>query len=194
MADDACLKTRDYLVAISRSPEALLSDEAASLSDVTLVTINIKESPMTLIAARESATNGLRAGDTDRYHLLTREWQGLTDLGETYFVYDYRVRKPVNDPNELCYPLVTLEMQPQNIQQAVQHMKDIKQEVFAGFRIKPMEDGKSISFEVLVSSPLLNRLSDGGAEPGHIHHHYLQTVYDTLSSPAICERVLVKHF
>ena len=148
---------------------------------------------MTLIAARESATNGLRAGDTDRYHLLTREWQGLTDLGETYFVYDYRVRKPVNDPNELCYPLVTLEMQPQNIQQAVQHMKDIKQEVFAGFRIKPMEDGKSISFEVLVSSPLLSGFSTS-YQHHHPHHQYFQTVYNTLSSQTLCKRVLFKHF
>ncbi|WP_367034880.1 hypothetical protein [Rossellomorea marisflavi] len=186
---------KNYLVAISRSPEALLvSCDTSALLNINLSTIKMNHSPNTLITARESATNGLRAGDTDRYHLLTREWQRLVDLEETYFVYDYRVRKPVNDPNELCYPLVTLEIQPQNIQQAVQRMKDIKQEIFAGFQINPLEDGKSISFEVLVSSPLLNRLSDGRAEPAHPHHHYFQTVYDTLSSPAICERVLVKHF
>ncbi|WP_430507679.1 hypothetical protein [Rossellomorea marisflavi] len=72
-------------------------------------------------------------------------------------------------------------------------MKDIKQEVFAGFRIKPMEDGESISFEVLVSSPLLNRFSTS-YQHHHPHHQYFQTVYNTLSSQTLCKRVLFKHF
>ncbi|RSD28985.1 hypothetical protein [Mesobacillus subterraneus] len=146
---------------------------------------------LTLLVAQEDSQ--LTAGHTDRYYLLTQELQKLPHCeDEFYFVYDYRKRKFVENPMRKCFSLMKISIVPSKLEDLIQTVKDIKQDVFAGFNICAVESGILV-VDVLLTSPILERIHKGGKIPDSLrsdqHYLYLAGLTELLADPAICNYV-----
>lgn len=164
-----------------------------SNKSITTISISAPENLTLFLGIEESQ---ITAGLTDQFYLLTNELQKLKQYEENfYFVYDYRNRKLVEDPLEKCFPLIELTISGSNLQNLIQTVKDIKQDVFAGFKINAEESGL-LKVEVLLTSSLLEMIHKGGTISESLrndqHYLYLKELTDLLSNPALCSSVQTK--
>lgn len=165
-----------------------------SKNSITTISISSPEK-LTLFVSEEESQ--LSAGLTDQYYLLTNELQKLKQYEEKfYFVYDYRNRKLVENPVVKCSPLIKITISGSKLQYVIQTVKDIKQDVFAGFKINSEESGLLI-VEVLLSSPLLEMIYKGETIPELLrsdkHYLYLSRLTELLSVPTLCNSVQTKY-
>lgn len=157
---------------------------------ITTISISAPENLILFLGIEESH---ITAGLTDQFYLLTNELQKLKQYEENfYFVYDYRNRKLVENPKEKCFPLIELTLIGSNLQNLIQTVKNIKQDVFAGFKINSDESGL-LEVEVLLTSPILEIIHMGGTISESLrndpHYLYLKELTDLLSNPALCSSV-----
>lgn len=165
-----------------------------SKNSLTTISIPSPENLTLLVSEEESQ---LSAGLTDQYYLLTNELQRLKQYEDKfYFVYDYRNRKLVENPVDKCFPLIKITISGPKLQNVIQTVKDIKQDVFAGFKIISGESGLLI-VEVLLTSPLLEMIHKGKTIPESLrsdkHYLYLSRLTELLSIPTICNSVQIKY-
>ncbi|MGG0414226.1 hypothetical protein [Peribacillus simplex] len=128
--------------------------------------------------------------------LLTNELQKLNQYQDKfYFVYDYRNRKIVKNPTVRCFPLIKITISGTKLQNLIQTVKDIKQDVFAGFKIN-LEESDLLIIEVLLSSPMLEMINKGERIPESSqcdkHYLYLSELTELLSDPTLCNSVQTK--
>ncbi|MBT2640487.1 hypothetical protein [Bacillus sp. ISL-39] len=159
-------------------------------NSITTISISSPEI-LTLIVSEEKSQ--LSAGLTDQYYLLTNELQRLKQYEDNfYFVYDYRNRKLVENPLAKCFPLIKLTISGTQLQNVIQTVKDIKQDVFAGFKIKSEESGL-LTVEVLLTSPFLEMIYKGEVIPESLrsnkHYLYLSRLTELLSVPTLSNSV-----
>lgn len=159
-------------------------------NSITSISISSSEKLTLLVSEEESL---LSAGVTDQYYLITNELQRLKQYKNNfYFVYDYRNRKLVENPMEKCFPLIKITINATNLQKVIQTVKDIKQDVFAGFKINSMESGL-LTVEVLLTSSLLEMIYKGETIPEPLHRNkhyvYLSRLAELLSDPRLCQSV-----
>lgn len=157
---------------------------------ITTISISAPENLILFLGIEESH---ITAGLTDQLYLLTNELQKLKQYKENfYFVYDYRNRKLVENPKEKCFSLIELTLSGSNLQNLIQTVKNIKQDVFAGFKINSDESGL-LEVEVLLTSPILEIIHMGGTISESLrnnkHYLYLKELTDLLSNPALCSSV-----
>ncbi|MGE7186844.1 hypothetical protein ACQKKK_23635 [Peribacillus sp. NPDC006672] len=164
-----------------------------SKNSITTISISSPENLTLLVGEEESQ---LSTGLTDQYYLLTNELQKLNQYQDKYyFVYDYRNRKIVKKPTVRCFPLIKITISGTQLQNLIQTVKDIKQDVFAGFKINLEESGLLI-VEVLLSSPMLEMINKGERIPESSqcdkHYLYLSELTELLSDPTLCNSVQTK--
>lgn len=165
-----------------------------SRNSITTISISTPEN-LTLFVVEEESQ--LSAGLTDQYYLLTNEIQKLKQYeGKFYFVYDYRNRKLVENPEEMCFTLIEITISATKLQSLIQTVKDIKQDVFAGFKINSEELGL-LTVEVLLTSPMLEMAHRDKTIPessqSDQHYLYLSQLTELLSVPALSKSVLSKY-
>ncbi|MDM5308404.1 hypothetical protein [Peribacillus frigoritolerans] len=164
-----------------------------SKNSITTISISSPENLTLLVGEEESQ---LSTGLTDQYYLLNNELQKLNQYQDNfYFVYDYRNRKIVKNPTVRCFPLIKITISGTNLQNLIQTVKDIKQDVFAGFKIN-LEESDLLIVEVLLSSPMLEVINKGERipEPSQCdkHYLYLSELTELLSDPTLCNSVQTK--
>ncbi|MGX1264218.1 hypothetical protein RKD55_002022 [Rossellomorea marisflavi] len=145
---------------------------------------------LTLIVGKEKSQ--LTTELTDRYHLLTKVLQNLDDQENFYYVYDYKGRKEVENPDQYCHKLMEINIPISKLQQVIQNVKDIKQKVFAGFNVKYFEETKNLTVEILLSSFLLEMIDKGihiDEYSNDSHYLYLLELSNVLSNPELCNFV-----
>ncbi|MDH4423569.1 MULTISPECIES: hypothetical protein [Bacillus] len=136
--------------------------------------------PFTLLVGEEH--DALTTGLTDKYHLLTKELQALEQQEKYYYVYDYKIRKTIENPAQKCFPLSTINISITKFHQMIQKVKDLKRPVFAGYNIIS-HDADILTIDVLLSSPLLDpNTSEKDAE----EYSYLQQLAETISRSELC--------
>ncbi|QWH10852.1 hypothetical protein EXW38_05535 [Bacillus mycoides] len=152
--------------------------------DLNVRTISISSPrPFTLLVGTEH--DALTTGLTDEYHLLTRKLQELEEQEKYYYVYDYKIRKTIENPNQKCFPLAHINISVTNFHKMIQKVKDLKRPVFAGYNITS-HDADILTLDVLLSSPLLDpNTSEKDAE----EHLYLQQLAETLSRSELCTSI-----
>ena len=160
---------------------------------ITTISISSPENLTLLVGEEESQ---LSTGLTDQYYLLTNELQKLNQYQDKfYFVYDYRNRKIVKNPTVRCFPLIKITISGTKLQNLIQTVKDIKQDVFAGFKIN-LEESDLLIVEVLLSSPMLEVINKGERIPESSqcdkHYLYLGELTELLSDPTLCNSVQTK--
>ncbi|WP_340637919.1 hypothetical protein [Bacillus cereus] len=109
--------------------------------------------PFTLLVGEEH--DALTTGLTDKYHLLTKELQTLEQQEKYYYVYDYKIRKTIENPTQKCFPFTQINISVTKFHQMIQKIKDLKRPVFAGYNII-YHDADILTLDVLLSSPLLD--------------------------------------
>ncbi|MDP1422147.1 hypothetical protein Q8G35_28300 [Peribacillus simplex] len=172
-----------------------LMEYTSKISKNSLTTISISSPEnLTLLVGEEESQ--LSTGFTDQYYLLTNELQKLNQYqNKFYFVYDYRNRKIVKNPTVRCFPLIKITISGTNLQNLIQTVKDIKQDVFAGFKIN-LEESDLLIVEVLLSSPMLEMINKGERIPESSqcdkHYLYLSELTELLSDPTLCNSVQTK--
>ncbi|MBT2716964.1 hypothetical protein [Bacillus sp. ISL-57] len=164
-----------------------------SKNSITTISISSPENLTLLVGEEESQ---LSTGRTDQYYLLTNELQKLNQYQDKfYFVYDYRNRKIVKNPTVRCFPLIKITISGTKLQNLIQTVKDIKQDVFAGFKIN-LEESDLLIVEVLLSSPMLEVINKGERIPESSqcdkHYLYLSELTELLSDPTLCNSVQTK--
>ncbi|MBW3492633.1 hypothetical protein [Bacillus sp. FDAARGOS_1420] len=136
--------------------------------------------PFTLLVGAEH--DALTTGLTDTYHLLTKELQKLEEQEKYYYVYDYKIRKTIDNPTEKCFPLATIHINVTKFHKMIQKVKDLKRPVFAGYHITS-HDADILTLDVLLSSPLLDpSTSEKDAE----EYSYLQQLTESISRSELC--------
>ncbi|PEW77887.1 hypothetical protein CN424_15235 [Bacillus cereus] len=136
--------------------------------------------PFTLLVGVEH--DALTTGLTDTYHLLTKELQKLEEQEKYYYVYDYKIRKTINNPTEKCFPLAKINISVTKFHKMIQKVKDLKRPVFAGYHIIS-HDADILTIDVLLSSPLLDpSTSEKDAE----EYAYLQQLTESISRSELC--------
>lgn len=163
-------------------------------NSITTIAISSPEN-LTLFVGEEESP--LSAGLTDQYYLLTNELQKLKQYEDKfYFVYNYRNRKLVENPELKCFPLIKITISGSKLQNVVQTVKDIKQDVFAGFKINSKESGLLI-VDILITSPILEMIHNGETIPESLrsdkHYLYLSRLTELLSIPTLCKSVQTKY-
>lgn len=163
-------------------------------NSITTIAISSPEN-LTLFVGEEESP--LTAGLTDQYYLLTNELQKLKQYEDKfYFVYDYRNRKLVENPELKCFPLIKITINGSKLQNVIQTVKDIKQDVFAGFKINSKESGLLI-VDILITSPILEMIHNGETIPESLrsnkHYLYLSRLTELLSIPTLCNSVQTKY-
>lgn len=187
-----------YLIGIYKGhlPNSLhnkLMELTSNFTKITSIPISSPQN-LTLIVAEEETQ--LSAGHTDQYFLLTKELQKLKQYeDEFYFVYDYRNRKLIENPMAKCFPLIKVSISGSKLADLIQTVKDIKQDVFAGFKINSGKSGLLI-VEVLLTSTMLEIIHRGEIIPessrSDQHYCYLSKLTELLSDSAICHSILTK--
>lgn len=147
----------------------------------------------TLLLAEISAD--LNVGMIDQFHLFTKQIQALPISEHCYFIYDYKIRKQVNEPLQLCFPLIKIETSVLKLEKLIQTMKDIKYPVFAGFKVHCVPSSHSVVVEICISSQILRKLHAGTAISYNQiqddnEYLYLQTIESLLSKGDIADNVL----
>ncbi|MGG4264943.1 hypothetical protein [Peribacillus simplex] len=188
-----------YLLGIYKgevsNPLNELMEDTSKISKNSITTISISSPEnLTLLVGEEESQ--LSTGLTDQYYLLTKELQKLNHYQDKfYFVYDYRNRKKVNNPTVKCFPLIKITISGTKLQNLIQTVKDIKQDVFAGFKIN-LEESDLLIVEVLLSSPMLEVINKGERIPESSqcdkHYLYLSELTELLSDPTLCNSVQTK--
>ncbi|MGE6499043.1 hypothetical protein ACQKF0_01575 [Bacillus wiedmannii] len=155
-------------------------------SNPTFTALNIRPlsisspRPITLLVGAEH--DALTTGLTDTYHLLTKELQKLEEQEKYYYVYDYKIRKTIDNPSEKCFPLATIRISVTKFHKMIQIVKDLKRPVFAGYNITS-HDADILTLNVLLSSPLLDpNTSEKNAE----EYSYLQQLAESISRSELC--------
>lgn len=73
-----------------------------TFTDLNVRTISISSPrPFTLLVGEEHDV--LTTGLTDKYHLLTKELQTLKQQEKYYYVYDYKIRKTIENPTKNAF-------------------------------------------------------------------------------------------
>ncbi|MGK0534854.1 hypothetical protein [Bacillus sp. 'calajunan'] len=136
--------------------------------------------PITLLVGAEH--DALTTGLTDTYHLLTKELQKLEEQEKYYYVYDYKIRKTINNPTDKCFPLATIHINVTKFHKLIQKVKGLKRPVFAGYHITS-HDADILTIDVLLSSLLLDpNTSEKDAE----EYSYLQQLIESISRSELC--------
>ncbi|GAB6419083.1 hypothetical protein bcgnr5372_18010 [Bacillus luti] len=136
--------------------------------------------PFTLLVGEEHDT--LTTGLTDKYHLVTKELQALEQQEKYYYVYDYHIRKTIENPTQKCFPLAKINISVTKFHQMIQKVKDLKRPVFAGYHIIS-HDADILTIDVLLSSSLLDpNTSEKDAE----EYSYLQQLAESISRSELC--------
>ncbi|PFO69534.1 hypothetical protein [Bacillus cereus] len=136
--------------------------------------------PFTLLVGVEHDT--LKTGLTDTYHLLTKELQKLEEQEKYYYVYDYKIRKSIDNPTEKCFPLAKINISVTKFHKMIQKVKDLKRPVFAGYNIIS-HDADILTLDVLLSSPLLDPST---SEKDEEEYTYLQQLAESISRSELC--------
>ncbi len=145
---------------------------------------------LTLLVGKENSQ--LTTELTDKYYLLTKVLQSLDDQENYYYVYDYKGRKVVENPNQCCHTLTEINIPIYKLQNVIQNVKDAKQNVFAGFNVKYLDGMENLSVEILLSSFLLEKIDKGiniDDYSSDNHYLYLQELSNSLSNPELCNFV-----
>ncbi|HDR7633989.1 TPA: hypothetical protein QCX75_002762 [Bacillus mycoides] len=156
-----------------------------TFTELNVRTISISSPrPFTLLVGEENDV--LTTGLTDKYHLLTKELQALEQQEKYYYVYDYKIRKTIENPTQKCFPLAKINISVTKFHKMIQKVKDLKRPVFAGYNISS-HDSDILTIDVLLSSPLLDpKTSEKDAE----EYLYLQQLIHKLSSDEL--RISIK--
>ncbi|WP_270606709.1 hypothetical protein [Bacillus mobilis] len=152
-----------------------------TFTDLNICPLSISSPrPITLLVGAEHDT--LTTGLTDTYHLLTQELQKLEEQEKYYYVYDYKIRKTIDNPTEKCLPLAKINISITKFHKMIQKVKDLKRPVFAGYHITS-HDADILTLDVLLSSPLLDpNTSEKDAE----EYSYLQQLAESISRSELC--------
>lgn len=146
----------------------------------------------TLLLAEISAD--LNVEMTDQFHLFTKQIQALSISEHCYFIYDYKTRKQVTEPLQLCFPLIKIETSVLKLEKMIQTMKDVKYPVFPGFKVHDTASSHSLIIEICISSKLLGKLhTDTTISYNHKNddeYLYLQSIESLLSKKDIANKVL----
>ncbi|PFN29027.1 hypothetical protein [Bacillus cereus] len=155
-----------------------------TFTNLNVRTISISSPrPFTLLVGEEN--DALTTGLTDKYHLLTKKLQELEEQEKYYYVYDYKIRKTIENPNQKCFPLAHINISVTKFHQMIQKVKDLKRPVFAGYNITS-HDADTLTIDVLLSSPLLDpNTSEKDAE----EYTYLQQLAETISRSELCTSI-----
>ncbi|PHG06396.1 hypothetical protein [Bacillus toyonensis] len=152
--------------------------------DLNVRTISISSPrPFTLVVGEEN--DALTTGLTDKYHLLTKELQALEQQENYYYVYDYKIRKTIENPTEKCFPLAKINISVTNFHQIIQKVKDLKRPVFAGYKIIS-HDSDILTIDVLLSSHLLD---PNTSEKDTEEYAYLQQLAESISRSELCTSI-----
>ncbi|MGE7882062.1 hypothetical protein [Bacillus sp. NPDC094077] len=155
-----------------------------TFTDLNVRTIPIPSPrPFTLLVGEEN--DALTTGLTDKYHLLTKELQALEQQEKYYYVYDYKIRKPILNPTEKCFPLAKINISVMKFHQMIQKVKDLKRPVFAGYNISS-HDSDVLTIDVLLSS---HSLDPNTSEKDAEEHLYLQQLAETISRSELCTSI-----
>ncbi|HDR7663093.1 MULTISPECIES: hypothetical protein [Bacillus] len=139
--------------------------------------------PFTLLVGEEH--DALTTGLTDKYHLLTTELQTLEQQEKYYYVYDYKIRKTIENPTQKCFPLAEINISVTKFHQMIQKVKDLKRPVFAGYNIL-FHDSSLLTIDVLLSSPLLD---PNTSEKDEEEYSYLQQLAESISRSELCTSI-----
>ncbi|HDR7889355.1 hypothetical protein P4523_25285 [Bacillus toyonensis] len=152
--------------------------------DLNVRTISISSPrPFTLVTGEEN--DALTTGLTDKYHLLTKELQALEQQDKYYYVYDYKIRKTIENPTEKCFPLAKINISVTNFHQMIQKVRDLKRPLFAGYKIIS-HDSDILTIDLLLSSHLLDpNTSEKDAE----EYAYLQQLAESISRSELCTSI-----
>ncbi|MGN4882610.1 hypothetical protein ACTFST_06500 [Bacillus cereus group sp. MYBK106-1] len=155
-----------------------------TFTDLNVRTIAISSPrPFTLLVGEEH--DALTTGLTDKYHLLTKELQTLKQQKKYYYVYDYKIRKTIENPTKKCFPFAQINISVTKFHQMIQKVKDLKQPVFAGYNIIS-HDADILTIDVLLSSPVLDpNTSEKDAE----EYAYLQQLAESISHSELCTSI-----
>ncbi|AAP08027.1 hypothetical protein BC_1040 [Bacillus cereus ATCC 14579] len=114
--------------------------------------------------------------------LITKELQTLEQQEKYYYVYDYKIRKNIENPIQKCFPFAQIHISVTKFHQMIQKVKDLKRPVFAGYNIVS-HDTDILTIDVLLSSPLLDpNTSEKDAE----EYSYLQQLAESISRSELC--------
>ncbi|UYX53521.1 hypothetical protein M3Y14_05050 [Bacillus thuringiensis] len=152
-----------------------------TFTELNVRTISISSSrPFTLLVGAEN--DALTTGLTDKYHLLTKELQSLEQQEKYYYVYDYKIRKTIENPIQKCFPLAKINISVTKFHKMIQKVKDLKRPVFAGYNISS-HDSDILTIDVLLSSPLLD---PNTFEKDAKEYLYLQQLAESISRSELC--------
>ncbi len=152
-----------------------------TFTDLNVRTLSISSPrPFTLLVDEEH--DALTIELTDKYHLLTKELQTLEQQEKYYYVYDYKIRKTIENPTQKCFPFAQINISVTKFHQMIQKVKDLKQPVFAGYHITS-HDADILTIDVLLSSPLLD---PDTSEKDEEEYTYLQQLAESISRSELC--------
>ncbi|HFK1424693.1 MULTISPECIES: hypothetical protein [unclassified Bacillus cereus group] len=155
-----------------------------TFTDLNVRTLSISSPrPFTLLVAEEH--DALTIELTDKYHLLTKELQTLEQQEKYYYVYDYKIRKTIENPTQKCFPFAQINISVTKFHQMIQKVKDLKRPVFAGYNIVS-HDADILTIDVLLSSPLLD---PNTSEKNTTEHAYLQQLTESISRSELCTSI-----
>ncbi|GAB6442480.1 MULTISPECIES: hypothetical protein [Bacillus] len=155
-----------------------------TFTNLNVRTISISSPrPFTLLVVEEHDTLTTRL--TDKYHLLTKELQTLEQQEKHYYVYDYKIRKTIENPTQKCFPFAQINISVTKFQQMIQKVKDLKRPVFAGYNIIS-HDADILTIDILLSSPLLD---PNTYEKNMTEHAYLQQLAESISRSELCTSI-----
>ncbi|PED36164.1 hypothetical protein [Bacillus cereus] len=136
--------------------------------------------PFTLLVGAEH--DALTTGFTDKYHLFTKELQTLEQQEKYYYVYDYKIRKNIENPIQKCFPFAQIHISVTKFHQMIQKVKGLKRPVFAGYNIVS-HDTDILTIDVLLSSPLLD---PNTSEKDPEEYAYLHQLAESISRSELC--------
>ncbi|EMY4794904.1 TPA: hypothetical protein ACGPFX_000639 [Bacillus pacificus] len=155
-----------------------------TFTDLNVRTISISSPrPFTLLVGEEH--DALTTELTDKYHLLTKELQTLKQQEKYYYVYDYKIRKTIENPTQKCFPFAQINISVTKFHQMIQKVKDLKRPVFAGYNII-FHDADILTIDVLLSSPLLD---PNTSEKDATEYAYLQQLAESISRSELCTSI-----
>ena len=90
-----------------------------TFTDLNVRTLSISSPrPFTLLVDEEH--DALTIELTDKYHLLTKELQTLEQQEKYYYVYDYKIRKTIENPTQKCFPFAQINISVTKFHQMIQ--------------------------------------------------------------------------
>ncbi|MDA1852292.1 hypothetical protein VSK70_18910 [Bacillus sp. WOD8 KX774193] len=155
-----------------------------TFTNLNVRTISISSPrPFTLLVDEEH--DALTIELTDKYHLLTKELQTLEQQEKYYYVYDYKIRKTIENPTQKCFPFAQINISVTKFHQMIQKVKDLKRPVFAGYNIIS-HDADILTIDILLSSPLLD---PNTSEKDVAEYAYLQQLAESISRSELCTSI-----